>query len=328
MADKGFEDWVAAKFGETVEMGGVSYPTHAMIKALDKARYERLQLEYQATLSKECKTVLDVIAMNKGKKAYVFYSDTAGNIRKDAKVLSLNNNKTLDLPVASVNIRKIKGQDAIIIGAVMKRGRPITGEGRRKNIRKSNRLVKADVKIGGRLFEDFDPYGYADGYVDEDAFDELLREVYGDTVMVAWVEFDTADAIKTLDPVSYQIALGEESNNIAGEFESELDDAEAGDTIYAFGEQIEVIKKRGGMKKSFADREIEKLEKEIARVEEPTVIVSQVRNVPRGYDVVQGSGKINPFDKKNMRREDKTTQSTVKEIKLAESRERMQKYGK
>ncbi len=45
--------------------------------------------------------------------------------------------------------------------------------------------------------------------VDEDFAEESLRDCYPETVKVGWVEVDPIDAIKRLDPISFQIAVNE-----------------------------------------------------------------------------------------------------------------------
>ena len=45
--------------------------------------------------------------------------------------------------------------------------------------------------------------------VDPDFAEDSLRECYGDTVKVGWIEVDPIEAIKELDPISYRIAIDE-----------------------------------------------------------------------------------------------------------------------
>lgn len=45
--------------------------------------------------------------------------------------------------------------------------------------------------------------------VDSDFAEDSLREVYGETVKLGWLDVDPLDAIKTLDPISYRIAIDE-----------------------------------------------------------------------------------------------------------------------
>jgi len=45
--------------------------------------------------------------------------------------------------------------------------------------------------------------------VDPDFAEDSLRDCYGETVKIGWIEIDPIDAIKTLDPISYRIAIDE-----------------------------------------------------------------------------------------------------------------------
>lgn len=45
--------------------------------------------------------------------------------------------------------------------------------------------------------------------VAEDYAENSLRELYGETMQVGWITVDPLDAIKTLDPISFRIALDE-----------------------------------------------------------------------------------------------------------------------
>ena len=49
---------------------------------------------------------------------------------------------------------------------------------------------------------------------DEDAFMESLNEIYGDTVKVGFLNVTTAWAIKTLDPLAFELAMDEELNSL------------------------------------------------------------------------------------------------------------------
>ena len=42
-----------------------------------------------------------------------------------------------------------------------------------------------------------------------EAFEQSVAECYPDTVKIGWIEYDTITAIKTLDPVSWRMALDE-----------------------------------------------------------------------------------------------------------------------
>lgn len=42
-----------------------------------------------------------------------------------------------------------------------------------------------------------------------EAFEQSVADCYSDTVKIGWIEYDTATAIKELDPVSWEMAHGE-----------------------------------------------------------------------------------------------------------------------
>lgn len=42
-----------------------------------------------------------------------------------------------------------------------------------------------------------------------ESFEQSVAECYSETVKIGWIEFDTASAIKTLDPVSWNLAHSE-----------------------------------------------------------------------------------------------------------------------
>lgn len=43
----------------------------------------------------------------------------------------------------------------------------------------------------------------------EKAFDDFIRQTYGETVNIAGIEFDVPYAFKTLDPTAYAVAKAE-----------------------------------------------------------------------------------------------------------------------
>lgn len=43
----------------------------------------------------------------------------------------------------------------------------------------------------------------------DSAFDDFVADCYSETVKIGWVEYDTATALKTLDPVSWRMARDE-----------------------------------------------------------------------------------------------------------------------
>ncbi len=49
---------------------------------------------------------------------------------------------------------------------------------------------------------------------DEDAFMQSLDEIYGDTVKVGFLNVSTGWTIKTLDPIAFELAMSEETNNL------------------------------------------------------------------------------------------------------------------
>ncbi len=44
---------------------------------------------------------------------------------------------------------------------------------------------------------------------DEDAYCDLLREIYGDTVSICGLEYDTATALKEVDPIAFRCGLAD-----------------------------------------------------------------------------------------------------------------------
>ncbi len=55
--------------------------------------------------------------------------------------------------------------------------------------------------------------------VDPDFAEDSLRDCYGETVKVGWIEIDPIEAIKELDPISYRIAIDEYLDGFRGDGE-------------------------------------------------------------------------------------------------------------
>jgi len=303
-------------------------------------------------------TVKDVIAMNKGKNAYVFYSDVEGIIKEGAKALSLVNSKVQDLTVGSVAMRKVGGKDAVIIGAIQLRGRPIHTGGQKLSNKggKDEKFKMAPIDV-----------------------DAHIRKRYGKKVSIGGIEFDLPTALKKIDAVAYEVM----ADDIKSKTITKVDYANVTPALASMGELADLMRKGLGelyeavdlsqdlvdegiltqttanliykatddteyardvmwrelegvkyeaqnMGKSYADIQIDTLDKAIGFAPDTTgVRVSNIAGNSRGFDVRMGNGKINPFSP-DYRREEFTQGGTtsITPINLKETNERLGKMRK
>ena len=330
------EDLDAGRVKNYYEWQGFKVLSNGMDDDMDKSPIKKVK-DVRAGLvksDKATKTVKDIIALHKNRTAIVFYSDAKGNIKKDAKALSLSNPKVHELTVGSIQLRKVKNKECVIIGAVQKRGRPIRSDGKGK-------ITKADgtYLVDGKTF--YDAYEIAEYIIDNNDgdYDDWLDEISGD-VVIGSLKYSASRVLREVDPIAYRVGMDEFVDAEGNDLEYQLDEMSPGDKIEWRGYMIDVISndmdksKKGGMKvkpveKSYADKEIEALEKAVYALDkEDTVRVSEVSNNSTGFSVRMGVGKINPFSPDHRRTE--MTQggtTSITPINLKETNVRLGKKG-
>ena len=75
----------------------------------------------------------------------------------------------------------------------------------------------------------------------EEAFEEMMNECYPENTQVGWLSLNVADTIKTMDPISWQLAASEWANN---EWESGIFYSfDEGSTLYRSYEIEDFIQK-------------------------------------------------------------------------------------
>lgn len=77
----------------------------------------------------------------------------------------------------------------------------------------------------------------------EEMFDDSIRESYGETAKVGWLDLDVVNVIKTMDPVSYRVGFADYCSSL------EEDDAvisfDGGNTYYSVSSLEEYLDKEG-----------------------------------------------------------------------------------
>jgi len=76
--------------------------------------------------------------------------------------------------------------------------------------------------------------------LDEDVYDEMLDEVYGDDIDVCGIKYSPSLAFKRIDPTAYQVGMLDYFDTIQGEIELELERMRDGDCKNIWGCEVEV----------------------------------------------------------------------------------------